>query len=72
MRSFEQRIAAYAATSANLITLLKELEQLRERVRETRLSRGRPARLKQRPDGPRWRPSRIVLRRHKSLVTPPA
>ena len=49
MGSFEQRIAAYAAVSANLITLLKELDQLRELVREAQLSRVRPKRPKQRP-----------------------
>jgi hypothetical protein len=49
MGSFEQRIAALAAVSANLITLLKELDQLRELVREAQLSRVRPKRPKQRP-----------------------
>jgi hypothetical protein len=38
MGSFEQRIAAYAAVSANLLTQMNELEELRERVRKAQLS----------------------------------
>jgi hypothetical protein len=59
MRSFEQRIAAYAAASANLVTQLKELDQLRERVRKAQLSRVRPKRLKQRPASVNRRPRYI-------------
>jgi hypothetical protein len=49
MGLLQERIAAYTKASANLVTLLKELDQLREQVRKAQLSRVRPKRLKLRP-----------------------
>jgi hypothetical protein len=43
MSSFEQRITAYAAATANLLTQMNELDQLRERVRKAQLSARRGA-----------------------------
>jgi hypothetical protein len=38
MGSLQERIAAYADASANLLALLTELDELRERVRKAQLS----------------------------------
>jgi hypothetical protein len=38
MGSLQERIAAYTEASANLVTLLKELDQLREQIRKAQLS----------------------------------
>ncbi len=38
MSSIKQRLAAYAAVSANLLTQMNELVELRERVRKAQLS----------------------------------
>jgi hypothetical protein len=38
MSSIKQRIAAYAAACANLVTQMNELDELRERVRKAQLS----------------------------------
>jgi hypothetical protein len=39
MGSLRERIAAYVDVSANLLTQLNELDELRERVRKAQLSR---------------------------------
>jgi hypothetical protein len=49
MGLFQERIAAYAATCANLLTQLKELDELREQVRKAQLSIAVAKPLKQRP-----------------------
>ena len=41
MSSIKQRLAAYAAVSANLLTQMNELVELRERVRKAQLSASR-------------------------------
>jgi hypothetical protein len=46
MSPLQQRIAAVTDTTANLIAQLRELELLRERVREAQLSAKREPRLK--------------------------
>jgi hypothetical protein len=50
MGSLQERIAAYANASAKLLTQLKELDELRERVKKLKkLSASTPKPLKQRP-----------------------
>jgi hypothetical protein len=50
MGSLQERIAAYANTSANLLTELKELDKLRELITKAKkLSAARPIPLKQKP-----------------------
>ena len=50
MGSLQERIAAYANPSANLLTQLKELDELREQVKKAKkLSTATPKPLKQRP-----------------------
>jgi hypothetical protein len=50
MGSLEERIAAYANASAKLITQLKELDDLRERVKKAKeLYSAMPKLLKRRP-----------------------
>ena len=51
MSSIKQRIAAYAATSANLLTQMNELEELRERVRKAQLSEATDAKARVRYHG---------------------
>jgi hypothetical protein len=62
MGSLEDRIAAYADTTANLIAQLTELTELREQVRKAQLSardHGEPK--KQRPVSANRRAPRRVL-----------
>jgi hypothetical protein len=50
MGSLQERIAAYANASANLLTQLKELDELREQVKKAKkLSTATPKLVKQRP-----------------------
>jgi hypothetical protein len=50
MGSLQERIAIYANVSANLLTQLKELDKLRDRIKKAKkLSTTRPKPLKQRP-----------------------
>ena len=50
MGSLQERLAAYANASANLLTQLKELDELREQVKKAKkLSTATPKPLKQRP-----------------------
>ena len=66
MSSLQERIAAYAHMSANLLTQLNELDELRERVRKAQLSFTMPKPLKQRPISVNRRPPRLSYHRRLS------
>jgi hypothetical protein len=61
MSSIKQRLAAYAAVSANLLTQMNELVELRERVRKAQLSAPRDEAFRRKTDPARR--CRVSVRR---------
>jgi hypothetical protein len=70
MSSLQRRIAAVTDTTANLITQLRELDQLREQVRKALLSaRELPQPTRNENGGPRphWKPTDREAHRRAAL-----